>query len=522
MLISTKATRQLKDEVVREVCNAVTATMGPDGRVVILDDSGIPHPTKDGVSVARGMRFDNPEKDLISHMIAECCIRTDDKCGDGTTTTAFLLNAFYEQFKDRINFQTKRLLNQYTKDCLDVLKQMAAANPLNIDSSLLYDVMMTTSNNDPVIVDKVLEIYRAHPHLPDLELRESDDDQDKYHAKSGCSYPGGFASPAFSNLGNGLLETYRGDGDYRILVLSGRLDGLDNQAAIEQFVMHTQDYVNQGGTYVILCRSVDEMTENTLNAMNSRANRKAYKVVTIRAAGSAGVSLMNDISLLLNTQMVSELLQDHPEYRVERKDLPVIHMNASMFTVAGYTPEHKEWLGAAIDNVKHTLKELDVEQRASALGRIVRSRLNILVGSSVTVYVGGLSASDIKERKDRFEDVGRVCKAALTNGVLEGCGYTLAQVSKVLEVKYPDCEIAKDFGRVLRSQSAYLMKCDYSDDMIYTNLATGETGKRPGELNIWDAALATQTALEAAVGMAILLMDTDSVVLNSNFSAPRF
>ncbi|AGB07296.1 chaperonin [Vibrio phage VP4B] len=515
MYVNYKETQTLKDETVREVCGAVKSTMGPDGNIVVCDKSGRPHPTKDGVTVAKAMRFDDPTKDLISTMIAECCLRTDRVCGDGTTTTAFLLNEFYTRFKHQISFRTKKLLRQYTDEVLEVLKMMSTE--VDIDSTLLADVLLTTSNNDEVIVNKILEVYRENPHLPDLEFRDSGDDQDQVQYRNGCTWPGGFNSPDMSDLGTGLTEQFHGRGDYRPILVADKIRGLDSKEEVLKFVELTQDFVKAGGTYLIICRGADELTEAAIKQMNSTVGRKAFKIIKINAAGSSGISLVNDIALVLGTEMMTELMSNENVYKDDRQ-FPMVSVNITQFSVHGVLGEHQMNLDRAIDAVKKQIAELDVEQRNSALGKIINSRLNILSGGSVTIYVGGVTESDIKERRDRFEDVGRVCRSALSNGVLQGCGYSLAQVAKVLETKYPECDIADTYASVLRQQTVYLMQKDFDDIKEYVNLATGEVGATPGEINVWDAALATCTALEAAVSMAITLMDTDSIIMNSRLS----
>lgn len=518
MLVNKTATQEFKDEVVAEVCGTIVATMGSDGKVIVCDRNDTPHPTKDGVTVAKAVRFSHPEKDLIASMIAECCIRTDRVCGDGTTTTAFLLRGFYQRFQHLIGYRTKQKLNQYAQETLDVLSKLA--QQVEIDSELLRDVMMTTSNNDARIVEKVLEIYRANPHLPDLELVESSSDQDEVHERQGCTWTGGFYSPAFSKLGNGAPESFSGEG-YRPLLVSGNLTGFNTVEEIQQFLDYTKEYVEQGGTYVIICRSADDVAENTLNTLNARLNRQAYKLVRIRAAGSSGVSIINDIAQVLNVKMNAELISEAVQYNVVQ-DYPTIHITASVMSVVGHTAEHRKWLESAVTEVRRAIDALDTDQRNSALGKIVSGRLNILSGGSVKLYVGGLTDAEIKERIDRFEDVARVCKSALTAGVLQGCGHSLQMAAQVLEAAHPECDIAMAFCSVLRSQTPFLLGDEWKPGDDYMNLATGETAKEPGMLNIWDAALATRTALEAGLSMAIMLMDTHSLITNSRLNEVRF
>lgn len=515
MLINHKATKTVKDETIREVCGTISATMGSNGKVVVCDKNGIAHPTKDGVTVARAMRFGNPEKDIIASMIAECCIRTDTVCGDGTTTTAFLLKEFYTNFNHQISYRTKQLLNQYTQETIDVLKKLSTE--VDIDSTLLRDVMMTTSNNDQRIVEKVLEIYKANPHLPNLDLHPSGTDKDEIQEKSGCTWAGGYFAPDFSNLGNGSAEVYT---DYRPVLLSATANGLDSEEAVEKFCEYTRDYVKQGGTYLIICRMADDVTQQTIRNLNATIGRVAYKMVNIRAMGSSGISIINDIAVAMNVKMRTELVGDYLEYR-EDGDYPRATITSSHFNIAQTNDHHRECLAKAIDAVRETIEELTVEQRNQAIGKIIMGRLNILSGGSVTLYVGGQTESEIKERIDRFQDVARVCKSALQAGVLQGCGYSLLQAATVLTTAHPKCNIADDYARALRAQTTFLLG-DWEEEGLFTNLATGQKATTPGELNIWDAALATCTALEASVSMAIMLMDTDSIIMNSRLSEVRF
>ncbi|AUR80941.1 chaperonin groEL [Vibrio phage Aphrodite1] len=519
MLYLTKETKRIRTEAVMEVTSAVTSTMGPEGKVVVCDKNGIPFPTKDGVTVAKALRFEDPSKDMFATMVAECCLRTDKICGDGTTTTAFLLNKIYSRFNHLISFNTKKLLREYTQELVGYLNELSTK--VDVESDLLRQVMMTTSNNDERIVNKVLEIYRDNPHLPELLFKEANDDQDQVQASHGCSWPGGFASPEFSTLGNGAPEVFMENDGYRPILVSGRIDGLDNEEAVSKFIEYTREYVEKGGTYLIMGRSIESVTEQTLKTFNSKCGRVAYKAVVLRAAGSSGVSIMNDIATVLDAKMHTQLVEDHPEYRVP-KDYPIARITSAAVSFAGSTLTHKASLDKAITNVQNELKELNVDQRHSALGKIIEHRLRILSGGTVTLYVGGITESDIRERIGRFEDVARVCVSALSNGVLQGCGYSLILAGKKLVAKHPECEIVEGLWSVLKSQSEYLMLTEYKDGMIYTNLATGEQGTEPGKLGVWDAALATTTALEAATSMAITLMDSETLILNSRLSEVRF
>src|ERR1700722_15562082 len=76
---------------VNALANAVQVTMGPRGRNVVLEKSyGAPTVTKDGVSVAKEIEFEDRFKNMGAQMVKEVASKTSDAAGDGTTTATVL------------------------------------------------------------------------------------------------------------------------------------------------------------------------------------------------------------------------------------------------------------------------------------------------------------------------------------------------------------------------------------------------------------------------------------------------
>ena len=72
---------------VNALADAVEVTMGPRGRNVVLEKSfGAPTVTKDGVSVAKEIEFEDRFKNMGAQLVKEVASKTSDTAGDGTTT----------------------------------------------------------------------------------------------------------------------------------------------------------------------------------------------------------------------------------------------------------------------------------------------------------------------------------------------------------------------------------------------------------------------------------------------------
>ena len=87
---SEEARRSLLNGV-EKISRAVMATLGPKGRLVVLDKKfGAPNVTKDGVTVAREIELEDPFENMGAQLLKEVATKTNDVAGDGTTTATVL------------------------------------------------------------------------------------------------------------------------------------------------------------------------------------------------------------------------------------------------------------------------------------------------------------------------------------------------------------------------------------------------------------------------------------------------
>jgi chaperonin GroEL len=79
---------------VSRLARAVTATLGPKGRNVVLNKKwGSPTVTKDGVTVSKEIELEDQFENMGAQMVREVASKTSDAAGDGTTTATALAEA---------------------------------------------------------------------------------------------------------------------------------------------------------------------------------------------------------------------------------------------------------------------------------------------------------------------------------------------------------------------------------------------------------------------------------------------
>merc|ERR1719160_645117 len=83
---------------VDRLADAVQVTLGPKGRQVIIEQPfGGPKITKDGVSVARALEFEDRYQNVGANLVKQVASATNDIAGDGTTTATVLTRAILSE-----------------------------------------------------------------------------------------------------------------------------------------------------------------------------------------------------------------------------------------------------------------------------------------------------------------------------------------------------------------------------------------------------------------------------------------
>src|SRR6516162_8327096 len=96
-----KFSEEARNRILRGVAllaDAVTVTLGPKGRNVVIEKSwGAPTVTKDGVTVAKEIQLEDKFENMGAQMVKEVASKTSDVAGDGTTTATVLARSIYTE-----------------------------------------------------------------------------------------------------------------------------------------------------------------------------------------------------------------------------------------------------------------------------------------------------------------------------------------------------------------------------------------------------------------------------------------
>src|SRR5215468_11157058 len=159
-LIFDENARQTLLRGVTKLAKAVSATLGPKGRNVVLDKKfGAPTVTKDGVTVAKEIELEDAIENMGAQMIKEVASKTSDAAGDGTTTATVLAQAIFREGLKNVTaganpMELKRGIDRAVESVTEELKKLSVPTA---GKKEIAQVGTISANNDKEIGNLIAE-----------------------------------------------------------------------------------------------------------------------------------------------------------------------------------------------------------------------------------------------------------------------------------------------------------------------------------------------------------------------------
>lgn len=540
-LLTIDDTRSIVDEVVKQVRDAVVSTMGPNGKLAMIKNGVSTKTTKDGVTVARAIRFPDERSELVNRVITEPAIKTDTECGDGTTTTILLTAALYEVFKQFPSFVDQKRIEEIV---LEIIKELTAFSIIvDVDDPRLYEMALTSSNQDIELAKMVTDIYKeSKGKFPEIELKEHFELEDKVQRVDGRVLKMVYSSPTFGKNQQGGEFVLK---DYHAVVIDNRLSALDG-AKLKEVLDKTfsNPSFDMASPLLIIARSIEQDVLSQFisyinapsNATRSRNGVPCIIAMNTNMGGSIGTSQMADLAVMLNAPMVTDIF-DMGEVEIKH-NTNTLTTGGSRSLLADLDDVDHARINTQIAEIEKAMSEYTLNDRFSLRARFNEARLRNLRGELITVWVGGETNSEVKERIDRYQDVVKAVKSGLVNGILPGCGVALMDATaRVLngllvaeKVGPRDSEYKQAIFDAMCAPYRQLMTGILDEDTVkelhwenfdrpvVVNLATDQIGA-PQDIGIFDTAYAAITALKGGLQTAKILANTKSLITGDKLFA---
>jgi chaperonin GroEL len=509
---------------VDKLANAVTSTLGPSGRNVIIEqDNGLPVSTKDGVTVAKSITLKDKVENLGAQIVKQAAIKTGEQAGDGTTTSTLLAQSILSEGLDRIKLgsnsvEIKRGIDKAVKEVVEFLE---GESKEITDEEQLKQVATISANNDTEVGELIATAMDKVGRDGVITIEESKTGETYLETVEGVQFNRGYKSPYFVTDNSTMTAVLQ---DPLILITDKRL----NQ--IKELLPVLEGVSQQTKSLLIIAEDIDGEALSTL-VVNKMRGILNCAIVKAPEFGDRRKAMLEDIATLTGGKVIStekgmRLDKFQPDWLGKAGKITITKDTTTIIDAKG----DEEAINIRVEEIKTQIDETTSPYEKEKL----QERLSTFIGGVAIVHVGGHTEVEMKEKKDRVDDALHATKAALEEGIVPGGGIALLNASKMLVSKLEDVEgdeavgyeiivsaIERPFYKILENAGYDHDRIgDIEEAIIEKNDFWQGYNPRTVTLvdmfnsGIIDPAKVTRLALENAASVAGTLLITEAVVSN--------
>nr|AEV77087.1 Hsp60 [Leishmania tarentolae] len=433
---SDKARRSMQKGVTRAVA-AVATTLGPKGRNVIIEQAyGAPKITKDGVTVAKAIEFKDPFENMGAQLVRQVCNKTNDLAGDGTTTSAVLVDSIFSEGLKCIAQGTNPIDMKRGMDrAVDVILKSVAKQSRPIKGSEdIVQVATISANGDEEIGKMIGQAMDKVGRDGVITAQDGKTMATELEVVEGMSVDRGYVSPYFVTDAKAQKAELE---DALVLMSAKKIQNIHS-------LLPALNHVVRSGRPLLII--ADDVESEALTTLIFNKLQGKLKVCCVKAPGFGDnkTAMLQDMSIFTGAQLVGdegtglELDAENfdPSILGSVKKVTVTKDDTVMLNGGGDA--------AAVQERVDLLRELIKNETSDYNRDKLKERLAKLSGGVAVIKVGGGSEVEVNEKKDRIEDALCSTRAAVQEGIVAGGGTALLRASKDLEKLASDSSLTRD------------------------------------------------------------------------------
>jgi chaperonin GroEL len=503
---------------VKKLAAAVKVTLGPTGRVVVLEKSyGAPLVTKDGVTVAKEIELEDANENMGAQMVKEVASKTSNVAGDGTTTATIYAEAIFEEGLKNVtagakSMQLKRGIDKAVAAIVAELHKLS--KPVK-STKEIAQVGTCAANQDAEVGKQIADAMDKVGKDGVITVEEGKALETTVELLEGMQFDRGYISPHFVNK----IETMEVDMDRPLILIHEK-----KISAIKDLVPLLEKVAQSGRPLLIIAEEIEGEALATLVVNKLRGT---LQVCAVKAPGFGDrrKELLRDVAVLTGGKAIMEDMGINIE-SIQMTDLGTAKRvrvdkdNTTIIEGGGQESEIRGRIEMIKNQIETTTSDYDREK--------LEERLAKLAGGVAQINVGAATEVEMKEKKARVEDALHACRAAVEEGILPGGGVAVLRCLKALDKVKCDTDDEKTGVDIVRRAmtapikmiatnsgldgSIVAAKVMESDDINYGyNALTNKYGDMVKDGVIVPTKV-ERSALQNAASVAGLLLTTDAIV----------
>ena len=510
-LIFDENARQTLLKGVQKLARAVTATLGPKGRNVVLDKKfGSPTVTKDGVTVAKEIELEDPYENMGAQMVREVASKTSDSAGDGTTTATVLAEAIFREGLKHVTsganpIGIQRGIQKAVDAAVEHLTKIAKKVK---DKEEIKQVATVSANWDTTIGEIIADAMDKVGKDGTITVEEAKSIETTLEVVEGMQFDKGYLSPYFVTNAESMEAKIE---DAYILNYEKKITSLKDLLPLLEKVAKVGKPLFEGEALATL----------VVNKLRGTINVCAVKAPGF---GDRRKAMMEDIAILTGGKCITEdlgikLESIGLEDLGRAKSIVVDKENTTIVEGYGKSSEIQGRVNQIRRQIEETTSDYDREK--------LQERLAKLAGGVAVINVGAATETEMKEKKARVEDALHATRAAVEEGIVPGGGVALLRCLPAIEainLKDEDEAIGVEIvKRAVEYPTRWLaMNGGYEGSVVVQevrkrkgnegfNVSTGEYEDLV-KAGVVDPKKVTRAALQNAASIAGLLLTTECLI----------
>src|SRR5688572_9308127 len=515
-LIFDELARQSLLKGVNKLARAVTATLGPKGRNVVLDKKfGSPTVTKDGVTVAKEIELEDPYENMGAQMVREVASKTSDAAGDGTTTATVLAEAIFREGLKNVTAGASPIsLQRGIQKAVDAAVEHLAKIAKKVkDKEEIKQVAMVAANWDETIGGIIADAMDKVGKDGTITVEEAKSVETTLAVVEGMQFDKGYISPYFvtdvESMEARLDDAYILNWEKKLTSLKDIFTVLEKVAA-------------SGKPLLIIAEDVEGEALSTLVVNKLRGT---VKVCAVKAPGFGDrrKAMMEDIAILTGGKCITEdlgikiesiTLEDLGRAKtilIGKEDTTIVEGKGKQAEIQGRVNQLRR-------EVEETTSDYDKEK--------FQERLAKLAGGIAIISVGAATETEMKEKKARVEDALHATRAAVEEGIVPGGGVALLRCLPAIEALKLEAD-EKIGADIVRRAIESPLRVLASNAGVEGSIVVQEVKKRKGnegynvatneyedliKAGVVDPKKVTRSALQNAASIAALLLTTECLI----------
>ena len=502
------------------LADAVETTLGPKGRNVVIEQNfGSPKITKDGVTVASSIEFENKFHNLGAQLVKQVAEKTNSLAGDGTTTATVLARAIFKEGCKSVAaglnpMDLRRGINHAVDLVVSELKSMSKKVE---GKQQIANVATISTNNDTELGGLIADLFHKVGESGAITVEEGKTMSHEIEIVEGLKIERGYTSPYFANVTkNNTCELE----NPLVLLANCKI------TSMQSIYKYLQNAVESNRPIMIIA---EDFESEVLASMILNKLKGHLKIVAIKAPafGDNRKNQMNDIATLTGGTLIDPEIGmsfETSEADVLGSMKKVIVTKDDTIIIGGQGDQ--EAIQRRIENIGLQQANVGSEYDKEKL----QERAARMTGGVGVIKVGGATEVEVKEIKDRINDAIQATRCALDEGIVIGGGCALLYASQVLknvkldsfdqqhgvEIIYkalqaPCKTIAKNagvegaviVGELLKGNDTKMGYDAYNDKMVDMESA-----------GIIDPTKVVRTALVDAASIASLMITTEAAIVD--------